>query len=363
VDKKVEALRDHARSLIKQAREIAGKAERAGRPMNDMERHEVDALLSSIENVKREIDSREQSGRKANGVRAKTGRADGWKAVAEAFARGDTRVETKLADLMSKDVDAADVTDRAARREAGIRPLTEDLRNLVGALPTIDPGQGALAIEAFSIASRGLATGSAAVERDPMAETAKAEVDLNIDFASVDLRQFAAMVRGIPRQAFESVPELTSLLQRALDIELTQALDAHALAQIAAANPPNVSGGAGFLARVRRAVTDMEADGGKAQIVIASPADLEAVDLMTEDSLPAGFARDRFGLRYIAHPAIAAGAGFVIDPSGLTLYRAGARFDRDPFTGMDTNTERVRLEYNALVHVAEANKIVDLAAA
>lgn len=361
----IEKHRAEAKRLLGEARAIVSRCEREGKSLTPEQEARVAGLMAQAEDHVKAVKTRNR----VNTIGSKGIRPDGqkvvngWTTAAKALVKGERHVEVKLADLMGKDLDAADMFAESTFHEPGLRPLLEDQRNIVGALPTADPGQGALHVDEFVITSRGLAAGSADVERSPLDATAKAEVDLVIDLESADLKQYAALVSDLPNQAFDSIDGLTQLLVSALGRELTKRLDDATLAAIEAALPATVSGGTGFLGKVRRAISDLEDNGARAALAIVSPEDLEAIDMMTEDEVPIGFARDRFGLRYIAHPSLAAGEGYVLDPAGIVLYRANAKFDRDDVTGFDTNSSRVRLEYNALALVREPGRIIDLAAA
>ena len=353
-----------AREATTEARGIVSRAKTADRALTRDEKARAEELVTQAEQYSEGAKTRARIESVGSGglADASGGDGSGWDRAAKAFVKGDRHVEVKLASLMArKGVEADDVYDEATLHRGGIRPLLEDTRTIIGALPMADPGSGSLHVDEFVITSRGLAEGSEDVERDPLdTSTAKALVDIAIDLESTPLKQYAALVEDCPNQAFETIDGLTSLLFTSLGRELTKRLDSAVLEAIVNASPAMVSGGSSFLGRIRRAISDLEANGARAALAVVSPTDLEAVSMMTQDEVPIGFARDRFGLRYLAHPALGEGEGYVLDPAGIVLYRAGAKFDRDDTTGFDKNVSRVRLEFNALALVREPGRIIAL---
>lgn len=163
----------------------------------------------------------------------------------------------------------------------------------------------------------------------------------------------------IPNQLFESEPALSAVLESSLGRELDQALDAHVLNQLEAAGIPTVSAGSSVMEKLAYAAADIRAAGGNPEFAVISESDAIAVGMTTSEDMPSGYP---FGLQVVASPFIASGDGLVGDRSGAVLYGGPAKFDADPYTGFSTNETRVRLEYNALLHVREADKFVLLQA-
>lgn len=370
---KVAAIESQMREILKHAKKITHGKNGA---MTPEEEAEVELHLRDLENLRPQLEAAREAAAKADGVRSKTGPAtDGWTKAATGLGKvapGD-KVVLPLADLLRrKDADVADQEALAIRRESGVRPILEDSRNLYSLFSAVDPGAGALHVEALRMASRGLADGSVyliadaesgefSVERSsPLSVEPKAEVDLAVELGSDPLKAFAALVSNIPNQAFQSVPALSGILAASLGRELNLALDAHVIAMIAAASPAVVSGGGDMAGKLRTAINDLRAAGitGPFTAVI-SPEDSALFDLMTEVDSPRGFP---FGLKIIDNPNVAPGEGYVLDASTAgTLFRGAAALDKDALSGFDTNESRVRMEWNGLFIVNEVSAIISLA--
>lgn len=358
-ESKVASIEAQIESLLSAGKSITHKASAEKRGLTDEERLTIDSNLAEAKRLKPQLVQAREAAAAVKTARSKGGRVDGFGKAAVALVKGQQKYAGRLRDFV-KDATVTDALAEATRREPGIAPLREDSRNLYSLLSSTDPGAGALHVEDFRVDARGLAAGSAAVERDPMAQTAKAEIDVSIDLASADMKQFAALISSIPNQAFESVPALQALLASALGRELAIALDAHVLAAIQAANPAAVSGGVSVFEQLARAVSDLKAAGGNADVAILPPDVLEEIALTPADQLPSGWLRDRFGIgRIIDSPAVN-GIGYVADLSGAHLYRGSMSMERDSSSGFDTNESRVRAEYNALAVIREPAMFIEI---
>jgi hypothetical protein len=343
--------RESARVALAQAKAITAAARHDKRGLTDEESVKIKALQEDAEKAIRR--SKILSGDlRGDGTETQ----DGWTELSKAMVRGDRVFKSRLTDFIrAKDVTHAELEND--QQSAGIRPLLEDSRGMAGFFPRVQLQPGALTVSEYFIASRGVASGT--VERDPMGTGEKAVVDVTIDLDSADARQFAAIVDDLPNQLFESEPALMGVLQTSLGRELEQALDSHILTKIEAAGVPLVSAGSTVVEKLAYAAADIRAAGGNADFALISEADKVAIDLTVADDIPNGYP---FGLTIIASPFIASGDGLVADRSAAVLYAGTAKFDVDPFTGFSVNESRVRLEYNALFHVREADKAVLLQA-
>jgi hypothetical protein len=362
VHEKVASLEAQISDALTRADGIVQNAKAEGRSLTKAEDRDVREYIADVEAMKPKLKAAREAAGETDDLRSKVGASDGWKTVARGLARlsGGGKVTVELGDLLGKDVVTPPTTEMGISRRAGIQPLQEDLRRMFQALPTSDPGIGTLHIEHLEIASHGVASGT--VERDPLSETTKAEVDVDINYESMDMKSFAAKASGIPQQLFASEPQLAQMLQATIGLELDEALDSHVYKTLDDhAGIAVVSGGSDFQTKLRRSITDLRKNGATASVAFVSDADMETMDNFSaqDESLPRDYP---WGLTLIPSPLLQAGEFFTLDPSGVLLHRAGAQFMRDPFSGMAENTERVRLEFNALCEVIEPLKVIASAA-
>jgi hypothetical protein len=343
----VAAIEGSMRDLLATARKHTQRAKAEGRGLTGEERGVVEGNMDRVAALKAERAHLMEAAADADGIRSKTGKPDGWTKAARAFSAGENKVEGPLGDylLRGKAVTATAVQTESDIERPGIRPLAEDLRNVYQAFAQADPG-GALHVDEFYVVSRDKS--GAAVERDPMAVSAKSETDTTVSMETVDLRQFATLISNVPNALFGAAPQLEAYLRTAMQRELDQALDGHSLTKIDAA-ATLVSGGTGLVPRVRRAISDIKARGGSADTIVIPEIDLEGLDVLTEANSFPGWP---FGCRVLTHPGIGGtGNGFVFDSGGAVLYKGSLGLLRDPFSAMDTNRTRLRLEYAALLMI------------
>jgi hypothetical protein len=361
---KAEAVEASIKTLLDGAKAIVEKAKSENRDMRPDEKHEADSKLNEVERLKPELKSARAAAAEADRLAGKTGKATGWKSVADALAKaGDgpqpRSWEGRLGDVFGKAVDADDQLADATREQPGIRPLLEDRRSFAALLDQSDPGT-ALHIETTSVLSRGLAAGSAAVERDPLSTDAKAVMDLVVSIDQADLRQFAITSGDVPNAAFRSVAGLSGILAASLGRELALSLDDHALAALETSTPDVVSGGSSMVEKIRYAIADLRGRGVAGRIIcVISDADAVALDLALPDTLP-----DRFpyGAEIVALPGLSAGEGYALADGAMHLFKGAARLDVDPFTSFTTNQSDMRLEFEALATVQEPSAIIAFAA-
>lgn len=356
--KEVEA---QLRTYIKSAKGILDKAREENRGLSEEEEIQVKGYVSASETLKRERTALIEGKSDADRIREQIeqgSRKDGWKAVAEAFSKGEVRVQAHLADLLGKTVTSSGATPYAGiETRPGAAPYLEDLRHFADAIPQQNLAPGTLHVEHFEFGARSIASGT--IQRsDPLSTAAKAEVAQTITREVLDVQQYAVKMSNIPSQLFKSVPSLEAALKsslgnaldNALDLAIFQAIDDHA-------EVLTVSGGTDFQSKLRQAKTDLIKNGANPTVAFVSDADVQAMDLLS--SMSTSLAREYpFNLRLVGHPQLQAGEFAVLDPSGTILHLAGAEYLRDPYSGMDTNVERVRLEYNALFEIVEPRKLV-----
>lgn len=202
-------------------------------------------------------------------------------------------------------------------------------------------------------------TGS--VERDPVATTEKAKLDLGVELATDPVRQFAAVVDKVPAKLFEIESAFEAFLRSELLYQLERAIDAHTITRILAAAPLAGNVGTDLIARTRNAIATLREVGANPTVLAIGPPDAATLDLTrTTDGAYIFLTREAGAASPLWSLAVVEVAGLtspiVIDPARLgVLYLAGGRVLADPFTGLTTNEVRVRVELDALMHVRDAN--------
>jgi hypothetical protein len=266
-----------------------------------------------------------------------------------------------VADAQLKDLTVTEPNPATTRIEPGITVMPEDVRYIYPLFGRTDAA-GDLAVTDFRQTTRADHAGSTDVERDPTATTVKATLDLAFEPVTVDMRQMAVMLTGIPQAILTAEPALQTLLSGELQRRLYRALDEHVVAQIDAATPPSgVTGSDGSVeGLVRDAITEMQAVGVNPTVVALNPTDAATVDMHTAvDSIT----RWPFGLRVVVSPDADAGAPLVLDPAILGhLYVGSLAIGSDPYAGADghnftKNLVDLRAEFLAVFVVRNADGV------
>ena len=168
-----------------------------------------------------------------------------------------------------------------------IAPLGRDQRWLWPLLPFEDAGTNT-AVSDFVQTARSL-TGT--VERAIDATTTKANVDSTITASVEAIKQFAVTMNSIPNAVLDSVPQMSVLLNGEGQFQVSNAIDAHVLAQIVAATPAFGNTGTTTIDKVRNAIASMRALGANPNVLVLNPTDAAALDLFgsTRRTLGGGF--------------------------------------------------------------------------
>ena len=290
---------------------------------------------------------------------------NGWAEAARRLdlPRGETRVSVGLDSLISKPLTALDWTpDAGSSRAPSFRaPMVEKAADRRFVYPVfqrqrIDSGD--LAITEYVQFGERAVTGS--VERDPTDTSEKASVGLQIKLATENVRQFACVVENVPSKLFSAEPALTSFLQNELQLQVSLALDAHIVSQIQPAAPPAGQSGANLVDQVRNAVAECRALGANPTVLALNPDDAASLDLTTTGvdgmytfaTRSTGSSSPLWGLIVVESPTVA--DPLVIDPALLgVLYTGIGTLLTDPYSSMEKNLVRVRLEGEALFHVRD----------
>jgi hypothetical protein len=284
---------------------------------------------------------------------------NGWADAARRIdlARGETRVDMAAQSLLQAQIgsgayrapgSATSVTTPSERAAAG--------QILYSAFPQQGLAGAEFAISDFTISFS--ASGVTGVERPVDATTEKADVPATVALATPQVRQFAVTIHDVPAKLFDNFGALTAFLEQEMRRRLDLAIDEHVVGKIVAATPPSGSTGTGLVEQVRHAVAASRALGASPSVLALNPTDAAALDLTTvgADGLYLFAVRDTssssplWALSVIESPAV--DDPLVLDPARLgVLYAGTGTILADPYSGMESNLVRVRVEVEAYLHV------------
>jgi hypothetical protein len=198
-------------------------------------------------------------------------------------------------------------------------------------------------------------------ERDPDAVTPKAELDATVTLATVEAKQFAVVLDGVPSKLFDSQASLRSLLGTEMARRLDEAVDARVVSAIEATAPPSSSVGADLVAKVRFALAAAHDLGSEPSVIALTPSDAASLDLTQDDGgytfrvdapRVEGAGSVVWSLRVREVPSVS--DPLLVDPTRLgVLYSGGGSVLVDPYSSLQTNQVRVRVELEAEPHVRD----------
>jgi hypothetical protein len=360
--------------LLDEAEQIVNRAVARGGLDGD-ERTKVKTLIALA--VRRDHDEQVEAIEGARGSVA-VGRSFGALAT-DALVKGatgpDGRIDAKsvrgatLSGFQALGCKAPDLTAAPAGtwqpNVVGTVPIAADRRYVWPQLQQVDAADST-SISDFRVAPV-VVTG--ATERAIGATTPKANMSPTITAANDPLRTFALVVDGLPVQLVESMDGLRRVLETQLRDRLWQAVDAHAVARLAA-NAPAGNAGVGLVAQVRNAVSAMRAAGHQPNVLALDPADAAALDLFEDGSgalvfstRSSGDASPLFGLTVVETAALTGADPLLVDSRSVGRLHVGTlRLDVDPFAGLSgdnfvTNRVDVRGELNGLCHVSDPSAV------
>jgi hypothetical protein len=235
--------------------------------------------------------------------------------------------------------------------------LTVDKRYVYPKLQQGSLGED-LAITEYVESAAPTVTGS--IERDPLATTDKATMDVAFDYVAEKAKQLAVVVENLPAAILTSFPTFAGVINSRMQGQLDQAADEHVLSQIDAAGPDSGGTGADTIADLRNGVAAMRDAGCNPTIAAINPLDMAALDLTSQgaDQLylfslrSTGGASPLFGLSFTEAKNVPQGWIYLIDPNVIGVFYVGpSRFQADPYTQMKKNLVGLRLEQVALFHV------------
>jgi hypothetical protein len=290
---------------------------------------------------------------------------NGWAEAARRLdlQRGETQVSVGLDALIDKPLAALDwAPDLGSSRAPSLRaPLVEkgaDQRFVYPVFQRQPLDSGDLAVTEYVQFGERAVTGS--VERDPSETTDKANIGLQVKLASENVRTFACVVENVPAKLFDAEPALTGFLRNELQLQVSLAIDANVVSQIEAAAPPSGQTGSNLIAQVRNAVAASRALGASPSVLALNPTDAASLDMTTTGADGAymfatrgtGSASPLWNLSIVESPTVT--DPLVIDPVVLgVLYTGTGTILTDPYSSMERNVVRVRVEGEALFHVRD----------
>jgi HK97 family phage major capsid protein len=352
--KKTQRLADEARELYK-------AADAEGRPLTDIERGRVEDILGEIEGLRKSSElyaKIDGSGAASETAGDGSGPGDGWTRMAKSIASGNRRAEGALVGTALRAKAATGPDSTHPLHESGVYAVGRDIRFIHGFLPT-RPVTNELTVTDYRQAGDRVVTGD--VERAPTADTTKAELDLQIEHVSEDLRQVAVLITGVPNALLKAVDGLQSFLAEEAQYQLARAIDAHVLGAIGAAGVPNGATGSDLIERARNAVSEVRAAGYAPTLLAVSPEDGASLDLSTRGADGAlvfptgvvGSSSPLWSLNVVEVPNL--GDPLVIDTQALgQLYAGQVAVDVDGSRGFSENTSDLRVEGNVLFNLRRA---------
>lgn len=303
-------------------------------------------------------------GRSGNGPISGESSGDGYAHIARSIdlESGRSRVDLPLGELLnsgpmaSLTVSPSSGIKNPSIFEQGVEAMGRDFRHLAAYFNGEQVDPSILGVADWKQSGRSV---SGTVERDQMAVTSKAKLSVTVTAEQTALKTLAIVLDKIPVKLIESQEGFTSFLQAELAYQLALALDAHCVAQILAATPPHGLEGATLIEQSRHAVAEMRGVGARPTVLALTPTEAAALDVQKTELAYIFATRDTGSASPLWNNAIAEvptglSSPLMIDPLLLAyLYLGVARFQVDPYTGLDTNEVRVRLEADCLLHVRQ----------
>ncbi len=168
--------------------------------------------------------------------------------------------------------------DLNPRPPADVLALPRDTRYLHPALPSADAGT-LTAIADYRQTVRGVVGD---VERDLDATTTKAELSVGIEAVQEPLRQVAVLLSEVPNVVLQTSALFVRFFRSEGADTISAAVDAHTVARIAAANPPQGNTGTGLVEQTRRGITSMRAVGANPSLLVVSLEQAADLDLTVD---------------------------------------------------------------------------------
>jgi hypothetical protein len=345
---------------VRAARQIWHRVDAEGRKATRAELKTVERHLDAIDLLKSEGWKQANAGAPYAVAGDGSGRAigPGWNVLAQSIdlKAGKLKTKTSLAGLMrGKDLTGPGALDFPPLRAPSVATGVDE-RYLYPNLATQSLGPE-LSVQEFRQVGSAAVTGD--VERSPVDTSTKAEVDVELELASEEVRQIATTISAVPNAVLEADVTLRAFLQQQMRVKLDAAIDAHCISQIDAENTLGGGAGSNLIEQIRNGVSAMASAGTRPTIVALSPEDSVELDLFTVGAADneylfavrdSGASSPLFGLRVVECSSVT--DPVLLDPLALGLLYVGqATFQVDPYSGFKENLSTVRLEGNILYHV------------
>jgi hypothetical protein len=216
------------------------------------------------------------------------------------------------------------------------------------------------AVDFVRQSARTLAT-PANMRRALDAVTTKPETASTVELAHAELEQIAHKISGVPNIVFKQA-SVRQVLDNDLRLGLGEALDAQAIAAIAAAGLTAGGTASSVAGRIRKAMSVVQAAGYEPDTVALSPALAEALDLELLDVLNSTNTLPNWGLQIRVGKSVT--TGFVFDRSAFaTVHASPAEIAAFEENDGATNSQLLRGELSAISTVDQADAGAALGAA
>jgi hypothetical protein len=269
-----------------------------------------------------------------------------------------------------------------------IQALGRDERFLLTYLRAQEIEQGDMAVQALTQTGERKITGT--IERDPIATSAKATVANTLTVEKPNVKQFALINGGLPDKMFyvaeglgdraALAPESGPLLEWVRDdltFELRIAADAHAYTNIIAGKPPFLGEAVSFttpkgaLTAIQKAVSAHRALGARPKILAAGPkVSVELRTLLDKNEQPVPTSAlvgtlTTTGEELTVIEVQEEHDPLLVDPMrlGCFYHSLGSLRVNGLGEGFKKNEVEVRLEFDGLFHVRDANGAFSLSLA
>jgi hypothetical protein len=161
----------------------------------------------------------------------------------------------------------------------------------------------------------------------------------------------------VPSALFDRQDVLRAFLGTELSRRLDEQVDAHVVQTVEDASPPSDSTGTTLPEKIRRAVASMRDIGGEPSAIALSPSDSAGLDLFEDSAGNLVFSvrstnsgSPIWNLQVREAPAVS--APLLVDPRGLgVVYTGQGTVLVDPYSSMERNLVRVRVEVEAVMHI------------
>jgi hypothetical protein len=335
---------EHLRS---QVLEITDRADRERRQMTPTERVEVERMLDRVKAIRETADEYAEPIAMEGGIIGVADDLHGAILKAGYDRRRRPSVQVSAADALGMRFKTGSFTGGNIEDDGvmDLEPSPElgaDTRFLFPRLRTVQVGSDITSVQSYRQSSRTLADASLMV-RDIDDVTEKPSTDTVSELLSAPMQQIATISKATPNVLLEHAG-FRGWVQNDLGLAWRQAVDTHIVGEITTAVTTISAGGTNVYEDVLYAQSAVAAEGYTASLVVVSPADALAIQLL-QLSGGSTYAFAVAPPTLVVSPSVSDGAGFVLDPAAAgTLYLSPARFEVFEENAGQTNTSTARFE-------------------